>query len=118
MIQKRDLVINLLLTIFTCGLYGLVWFIIITDDVNTASNEDEASGAMSLLLTIITCGLYGIYWSYRMGKQLYRAKEKRNMVASDNSILYLILSIINLSIVNYCLIQLDLNEIAKYEETV
>lgn len=48
-----------------------------------------------------------------MGKELYEAKTKKGLQASDNSILYLILSIIGLGIVNYCLIQSDLNDLAK-----
>ena len=112
MIQKRDIVVNLLLTIFTCGIYGIVWFVTLSNDSNTVSNDSDISGGLSLLLLFITCGLYGIYWSYKLGKQVYSAKVSRDIPATDNSILYLILSILGLTIINYCLIQSELNEIA------
>ena len=44
-----------------------------------------------------------------MGKNVYRAQLKRNITASDNSVLYVILQVFGLGIVNYCLIQNDIN---------
>lgn len=38
------------------------------------------------------------------------------MNASDNSVLYLILAVLGLGIVNYCLIQSDLNDFATVEK--
>ena len=43
------------------------------------------------------------------GKNVYRAQLKRNITASDNSVLYVILQVFGLGIVNYCLIQNDIN---------
>lgn len=113
MIRERNIVTNILLSIFTCGIYGIVWFITLTDDAGIASEDSSMSGGLAFLLTIITCGIYGIYWNYKMGKAIYAAKEKHNLNGSDNSILYLILGIFGLGIVNYCLMQSDLNDIAK-----
>lgn len=113
MIKKRDIVPCILLTLVTCGIYGIIWFISITDDVGYVSEDRSTSGGTAFLLTLITCGIYSIYWSYMMGKKLYEAKVKRGMVASDNSILYLVLNIIGLGIVNYCLIQSELNDLAE-----
>lgn len=49
----------ILLTIVTCGIYGLYWFVCITDDTNEMSGENElAGGGMALLLTLVTCGIY------------------------------------------------------------
>ena len=48
-----------------------------------------------------------------MGKNLCEAKDKAGLRGNDNAVLYLILSIFGLDIVNYCLMQSDLNDIAK-----
>ena len=109
MVQKRDIAVCIILTIITCGIYGLVWFCNITNDVAYVSDEHDMNGGTSLLLTIVTCGIYSIYWNYMMGKKLYRAKLKTSERADDNSILYLILSIFGLGIISYCLIQNELN---------
>lgn len=111
--RERNIATCLILTILTCGIYGIVWFITITDDVGYVSDDQSVSGGMAFLLTLITCGIYGIYWSYKMGKLLYEAKLSRDMRASDNSVLYLILEIIGLGIVNRCMLQSELNEIAR-----
>ena len=47
-----------------------------------------------------------------MGKKVYEAGRKYGKDIADNSILYLALSLVGLSIVNYCLIQTDLNKFA------
>ena len=80
-----------------------------------SASEDEnlASGGMAFLLTLITCGIYEIYWSYKMGELTKQMQEKNNVPVKDNSVLYVILDIIGLSIVNYALIQNDLNEISS-----
>ena len=111
--RERNIVTCILLSIVTCGIYGIVWFIQLTDDAARANNNPNFSGGTSFLLTLVTCGIYSIYWSYKMGKEIYNAKVSRNMPASDQSVLYLVLSLFGLGIVNYCLIQNDLNDLAK-----
>lgn len=113
--RERNIATSIILTIITCGIYGIIWFISLTDDVAVASEDRSMSGGVAFLLTIVTCGIYGIYWSYKMGKMMYQAKLARDMNASDNSILYLILNIFGLQIVNYCLIQSELNDIARVQ---
>lgn len=113
MITKRDVAIAVILSIVTCGIYGIYWMVVMTDESNRVSGDNTTSGGMALLLTIVTCGIYGIYWNYKMGKKMYEAGCKHNKTISDNSILYLILSLVGFSIVNYCLIQSDLNKFAE-----
>lgn len=114
--KERNIAVSLILTIITCGIYGIYWFVVLTDDIRYASGDNEApSGGMAFLLTIVTCGIYTIYWAYKMGKTLVIAKEKNKLRAEDNSVLYLILQVIGLGIVNYALLQNELNEIARNE---
>ena len=112
-IEKRDIALAIVLTIITCGIYGIYWFIKLTDDVKAASGDDSLqSGGVAFLLTLITCGIYGFFWAYKMGKAMVEAKTKNGLNGDDNSILYVILEIFGLGIVTFCLIQNDLNSIA------
>ena len=111
-IEERNIVVYLLLTLVTCGIFGIYWLIVILKDIATTSGED-INPWMVILLTIITCGIYGIYYSYMMGKYMVKAGENYNVKIEDNSILYLILTIFGFGIVTYCLVQNDLNTIAK-----
>lgn len=112
---QRNIATCIILTIFTCGIYGIIWFINLTDDVKTASGDDSMpSGGIAFLLSLLTCGIYSIYWAYRMGKGIQMAKQKAgNTQVEDNSVLYLVLQIFGLGIVNYALIQNELNGIVK-----
>lgn len=113
MITRKDIALCVVLSIITCGIYGIVWFINITDDTGRISGDSRLSGVRCFLLTIITCGIYGFYWAYIMGQALYRVKAERYMPDNnDNSILYLLLTVLGLGIVTYCLIQDELNRIA------
>lgn len=109
--RQRNIVVCVILSIVTCGIYGIVWFINLTNDAARLNDDYNFSGGTAFLFTLITCGIYGIYWNYKMGKELYEANIKKNKQASDNSILYLILSLLGLGIVNYCLMQNDINEV-------
>lgn len=112
-IANRDIVMAVILSIITCGIYGIYWFIVMTDDANVISDEQNASGGLAFLYTLLTCGIYGIYWNYKMGQKLFAAGQKYNKQINDNSILYLILSIFGFAIINYCLMQNDLNKFSE-----
>ncbi len=109
---KRDIVVAVILSFVTCGIYGIYWFITMTDDANTLNEGNNTSGAMAFLYTLITCGIYGFYWNYMMGKKMYEAGQMHGKRIDDNSIIYLVLAIFGLHLVNYCLIQNDLNKFA------
>ena len=106
-IAPRSIVTAILLTVITCGIYGIYWFVVLTNDMNKlALRENETNGGMALLLSIVTCGIYTLYWSYKMG-------EKRDYVAGENassSIIYLILSLFGFGIIAYALAQDTINK--------
>lgn len=112
MIEKRNVGLSILYTVLTCGIYGIFWFIKLTDEANALSGEMGTTGGMAFLLGLVTCGLYTIYWNYKMGKTIYKAQERAGMPATDNSILYLILAIFGFQIISYAIIQSDINALA------
>ncbi|MBQ3408159.1 MAG: DUF4234 domain-containing protein [Clostridia bacterium] len=117
MIQQRNVAVAILLSIVTCGIYGIYWFIVLSDDVGKANNNPNISGGVAFLLNLVTCGIYGMYWSYKLGKEMYEANQKHGIAAKDNSVLYLILAIFGFQIVNWAIIQSELNKIATNSTT-
>ena len=108
-IQKRELALAIILTIVTCGIYGIYWFIALTDETNRITNQTEgASGGLAFLFTIITCGIYYFYWSYKLGEKVDMIKGTPN---GSSSILFLILSIFGLGFVNYIIAQDAINNL-------
>lgn len=116
--KERNIALCIFLTIITLGIYGIYWFIVMTDDVVHVSSGKEynTSGGTAFLFNLITCGIYGIYWQYQMGKSIYSAQVDKGVNASDNSVLYLVLGIIGFGIISYCLIQNELNKFAQNEQ--
>lgn len=112
MIQKRNIAVCIILSIVTCGIYGIYWFICLNNDTNTASNTFETSGGVAFLLTLVTCGIYGIYWAYKQGEKIDVAKRNRGISSSNSGILYLILSLFGFSIIAWALMQNELNQLA------
>ena len=114
-VQNKSIATCIILSIITCGIYGIIWFINMVDDVNRVCNDEKSnqSGGTVFLLTLITCGIYGIIWFYQAGGRMYNAGQKYGMPISDNGTLYLLLSIFGLGIVNYCLLQSDLNKFSN-----
>lgn len=112
-IQQRNLALCIILSIVTCGIYGLYWIYTITEDTNRVTgNPNATSGGIVILLGIVTCGIYMWYWMYKEGEYLDQAKTARGIPSSNSGILYLILSIVGLGIVSYALIQNELNNLA------
>ena len=110
MVQQRSIAVAIILTIITCGIYGLYWFVCLTDEANQLTKGDDTSGGMALIFTLITCGLYGYYWSYKMGEKVDELKNQRGLSSSSTGILYLILSLFGFQIVAYALIQDEINK--------
>jgi RNA polymerase subunit RPABC4/transcription elongation factor Spt4 len=106
-IKHRSIVTAILLSIVTCGIYGIFWFISLTNDMNTLSGRvNDTNGGTAFLLTLVTCGIYGYIWAYKLG-------EKRDIVANEkgsSNILYLILTFFGLGVVVYGLAQDTINK--------
>lgn len=125
-IQKRNIGVNVLLSIVTCGIYGLYWMYTLNEDTNYITrNKADFSGGMVILLNIVTCGIFGVYWAYRQGEKLdkYFATRRGGVVSTENlSMLYLLLAICSYftgftTLVAYALMQDKLNRIIEEDGT-
>ncbi len=116
--KQRSIPICIILSIVTCGIYSLYWFITLTDDSNFLSRQpNPVSGGLALVFTIITCNIYGIYWAYKMGERLDQAYAQRGMPTQNQAILYLILELV-FPIVGWALMQNAINAMIPPEGTV
>lgn len=117
--QERNIAVSIILTIVTCGIYGIYWFIVMTDEVKIAAKDTKlASGGVAFLLTIVTCGIYSIYWAYKIGELTAQAQSDRGLMVKNNGALYLVLQLFGFGIIVYALAQNDLNEIIRKDNKV
>ena len=118
MIQKRNIAMYIIRSSVTCGIFGIYWFICLTDDSKLAANDNEsASGPVAFLLTIVTCGIYSWYWAYKLGDRVDYAANSRGIGdgSSNSKILFIVLQLLGLGIVNYLIAQDKLNKISDYD---
>ena len=110
--QQRSIAVAIILSIVTCGIYGIYWLITIVNELNEASgSENDTSGAIVFLLGLITCNIYTIYWMYKAGEKVNRVQQNYGAYSdSSASILYLVLALFGLEIVSLALIQNELNK--------
>lgn len=113
MIERRNIAVCIVLTLVTCGIYGIYWIVCLTNDVNTVSGDvNGTSGGMVVLLTIVTCGIYGIYWAYKQGEKLDFTKNNRGIPSSNSGCFVSDSPDFWFGIIAYALMQNELNKLA------
>jgi hypothetical protein len=105
-IKERNIVSCILLSLITCGLYGIYWAIMLAKE-GVSVKDPEDSGLLEILLMLFLpfVGLFLVE------KKLSEGCANRGIPHGDNSVLYLILGLLGLGIVGFCMLQNDLNHI-------
>lgn len=107
-IEKRNLVLWLLLTILTCGLASIVFYFLVYGDINKIDNSGRGKSPLLLmLLTIITCGIYGFYYAYVSGNIIDSQTNEEN-----TGLIALILNLFTGGIFTLLFFQYKLNKLA------
>lgn len=123
--EDRSLLIYMLLSVVTCGIYGLIFMWSFTNDLNDVSSAKDPDGWRSpnfiivILLMIVTCGIYSWYWLYKVGNTIQRSGDDYG-VRVDESGTTLILWCLLLGVgglISYHLMFKNMNKICrKYNE--
>lgn len=113
-VQNRSIALYLILSIITCGIFAIYWMVVVVDDLKTVTEEpQEMSGGLVFLLALVTCNIYGIYWMYKAGSRTENLRARLGRPKGDRPVIYLLLSLFGLNLVNFALIQNDLNNFAE-----
>jgi hypothetical protein len=87
MIKQRNFVAFILLSIITCGIYGIVFWYNYSDDMNIICNGDgkeTKNYIIVILLSLITCGIYYWFWIYGVGNRLNENAPRYGINFSEN----------------------------------
>ncbi len=87
MIKQRDFITFVLLSIITCGIYGIVFWYYYSDDMNIVCNGDgkiTQNYIVVILLSFITCGIYSWIWFYGIGNRLQENAPRYGTSFSEN----------------------------------
>lgn len=104
-----NMIVHILLLLFTFGIYGLVWISRITAYLNQVEDEPHRTPSNQLLLCIFV-PFYYIYWTYKSAQRLDKLAASRG-IASELTTLCLILAIF-IGIIPPMIMQDKINEIA------
>lgn len=112
----RNPVAVLLLSIVTCGIYGLYTVYKISLEVSCYNGDHSVDPALEVVLCIVTCGIYNIYWTYKYAKLINGLQIKTGVpYPSDISLPALLLSVFGFFVVSLMLLQTELNKV--WEQT-
>ena len=95
----RNIVMYVLLTIVTCGIYGYYFIYKLAQDVNEMCKEDgekTAGLAMFIILSYVTCGLYAYYWYYKLANRLQANAANYGITVAESGTTILLWCLIGL----------------------
>lgn len=103
-IKRRSVFTAIALSLVTCGIYALYWYVKLTDDSNAIAENTKickktASGGKAILFTILSFGIYGLYWAYQLGKK----------TCADHPAAFLLFHLIGAWVVVYAFAQRNIN---------
>lgn len=108
MLENKNVVTVILLSIVTCGIYSLVWY---WKTMNALHNEGQRSLFDPIIQFILLFFYVGnIFFAICADSNLNAIREKRGLPAKDNKVLYIVLAIV-LPIAMVAIIQNDINEL-------
>lgn len=108
--KKRNIILMLLLTFLTCGIYNIFWMIMARQEFKMLSGDQTISPFLELFLSII-CFPYFFYWIYKFSTEITRYQHTHGLIVKDNSALNLVLAVFGLGLISELLIQDQLNEL-------
>jgi len=110
-VSERSIPLYIILTLLTCGLFSIYWFIVLAGDIRRLKGGTKPNGVLDYLLGFITCGIYLWYCYYTYPNYIEEIQEERGLKVKDISLAALLLGIFGLGIVSLALIQNELNKI-------
>lgn len=110
MLKKRSVPAIVILTIVTCGIYGLYWSWCAIKELHEAGKSSNMAPLAQFLLFFVYVG--GIIFGINANENLNAIRRAKGVPEKDNKVLYIVLYIF-LPIVAMALIQKEMNELAE-----
>ncbi len=111
MVGQRSIPLYIILSLLTCGLFQIYWFVTLAGDIRTLREAPEPRGVFDYIIGLLTCGIYMLVCYYRYPKYIVEIQQKKGLEVNDISVLSLIVGIF-FGLVSLALIQNEVNNIA------
>jgi len=93
MIQTRNFLTVLLLSLVTGGIYFIYFLYTYIQDVNkvcAGDGQEDMNFITMILLSAVTCGIYGMYWYYCLGNRLQNNAARYGLTFQENGTTFLL----------------------------
>lgn len=85
--EDRSIVMYILLSLVTCGIYSYWFLYTMAQDANVvcAGDGKNTPGLVQfILLSLVTCGIYGWFWYYSLGNRLAENAPRYGLTFTEN----------------------------------
>ena len=117
--RPRSIVLAVIFSFITCGIYYLYWIYQLVKSWNYISEVQGRRPGMSaglvLVLSIVTFGIFNIYYWYRISRQIAELDDRNGDPLEDHAIVCLLVSLFGLGIVSAAIVQNTLNFYLDYQ---
>jgi len=108
-LQERNIVVCILLSIITCGIYAIYWQYRMLYDLYAYTGQPSSAG-VDILLGFFTLWIIP---AYKIAKLQMEAQLKTGLFMEDNTVIYIILCCFGLAIVVDAIAQSSINRIIE-----
>lgn len=94
----RSLLVYIVLSIVTCGIYSWWFTYKLAQDMNTVCKDGDNTPGLAayILFSIITCGIYAYWWQYKIGNRQQANAAIYGFVINENGTTILLWDIVGL----------------------
>lgn len=111
MFTNKSVVVVIVLTIVTCGLYSIYWYWKAINELYNAGGKSlgNLTPGIQFLLFFVYVG--GVVFAINADDNLNAVKQQRGLTAADNKVIYVILALV-FPIALMALVQNEMNQLA------
>lgn len=111
MSEPRNIVLYVVLSVVTCGLWAIVWVFQLGGDIQRLRGDGKPNVLVDVLLTIVTCGLWGFFAAYQWTVLIQQPMRERGQHVDANlPVICLVASFFGLQLVTLILMQSVVNQ--------
>jgi len=115
---QREAWMVAVLSLVTCGVYGLYWHYTTTEELKVVSSRTDFSGMMDVLLGLVTCGIWLWFAEYRNAQVVTELMTRRGIAHQDRAQTILLLNCLTLvvgmtGVVARMVLQDEFNKVAQ-----
>ena len=110
--KKRSIAAVVILTIITCGIYGVYWTYVVCDELQKKTGVSKIPPVLTTLLMLFVGSAGGALLGYDCNETVNAYKASRGAPTNDNSVLWIVVGVL-LPVVTMALIQAEINNLPE-----